>query len=397
MDSVHAFLLNISVKQPSLYILLREIPENTSTRKLYGEGDHQQLTTLAHTLACDPRWKSDQSAAFIIRTQPSLMLGVLGHFDTAQRASIEALQGQMVQNVRNLRYVDYRQAEQDCEQLSARLVEAIGKEELRRFCFVGIPRGGLIVLGMLAYILNLSQSQLTLHSDAPLIVVDDCSISGARFCQFLKTSQNDRVIFAPLYAHSSLLQAIKVREPRVEACINAHDLQDYAPTYHQDDYELWSARWHQRAGDSVYWIGIPEHVCFAWNEPDTSIWNPVTEQEEPGWRIVPDEFCLKNRSWNRQPLASIQYQPIAQGSLQPAPGVLFGNLDELVIVANIDTGAILSLSDVAADMWRAIITTPDLNAATHELLQLYDIDEVTLRADLQEFAAAMREQGLLGV
>jgi hypothetical protein len=66
-----------------------------------------------------------------------------------------------------------------------------------------------------------------------------------------------------------------------------------------------------------------------------------------------------------------------------------------VIVANIESGATLSLTDVAADMWRALISSADLDAAVQALLRLYDVDAPTLAADLHDFAADLQEQGIL--
>jgi hypothetical protein len=380
--------------QPLLYALLREIPDSADLRKLYGEGD-QRLEALARVLACDSRWEGIPGVTLLVRLHPSPMLGVMGYFDAAQQARIESLPGLVSKTLQHLRYVDYRQAERDCEQLAAKLVAEIGTDALRDFRFTGIPRGGLIVLGMLAYALGLSRAQLTPQQDAPLVVVDDCAISGLRFREYLESCQNERVIFAPLYANPALRQAITAQEPRVQACISAHDVQDYAPAHHQDEYEVWRARWEARKGDSVYWTGMPEHVCFAWNEPDNVIWNAIAEQEELGWRIVPGEFCLKNRVNQPQPVAAVQRQPAAQGSLKPGADVLFGELDEQVIVANVETGANLCLEGVGADMWRAVINSPDLDTAVQDLLRVYEVDERTLRADLEDFVYAMRQQGIL--
>ena len=382
------------MKQPLLYILLRDIPDRTDLRKLYGEGD-QQFETIAEVLASNSRWVCASKLTFILRSHPSPVIGVMGYFDAEQRARIEGLQRLVKPTLDHLRYVDYQQAERDCEQLAARLTDTIGKQEIKHYHFAAIARGGLIVLGMLAYAINLNPSQLEPDPDAPLIVVDDCSISGARFGQFLQSCPNQHIVFAPLYACDSLLQAITAREPRVELCVSAQTMWDYAPEYHQEDYEAWRERWQARDGNRRYWIGIPEHVCFAWNEPDNGIWNPVTEAVEIGWRLVPDRFCLKNRATHQQRIAHIQHQPIAHGDLKPTDNVLFGTLDEQIVVANIETGVNLCLSNVAADMWRGIIAAPNFAGAVQELLRLYDTDEATLKADLADFTAAMQEQDIL--
>ncbi|MGB9880883.1 MAG: hypothetical protein ACPLRM_08985, partial [Anaerolineae bacterium] len=88
--------------------------------------------------------------------------------------------------VQGIRRITYRQAEAATKQLAAQLVGAFGAAELSRFAYAAIPRGGLIVLGMLSYVLDLKPDALmSLATDVPLVVVDDAAYSGARFAQFL--------------------------------------------------------------------------------------------------------------------------------------------------------------------------------------------------------------------
>jgi len=50
---------------------------------------------------------------------------------------------QLGQIRRHLKYVDYWQAQRDCEALAGQLLEAYSMEALHDFSFVAIPRGGL--------------------------------------------------------------------------------------------------------------------------------------------------------------------------------------------------------------------------------------------------------------
>jgi len=63
----------------------------------------------------------------------------------------------------------------------------------------------------------------------------------------------------------------------------------------EDDYASWQSRWQERAEERSYFVGRPEPVAFAWNEPDLKMWNEVTHQEENPWRLLPPELCLKHR------------------------------------------------------------------------------------------------------
>ena len=156
--------------------------------------------------------------------------------------------------------------------------------------------------------------------DIPLVVVDDCALSGARFRQFIDKSENQRVIFAPLYSHPDLRTAIESRESRVLTCVSAQDLKDYGPEELKDEYPAWQERWHHRLEGSRYWVGQVDHVCFAWNEPDRVIWNPVTQQVETGWRVVPPELCLKNAPYLDSSRLQVRVQDEVIGPLAARGG-----------------------------------------------------------------------------
>ena len=63
------------------------------------------------------------------------------HTPTPKQLWVKSLQVQQLRQ--QLTYVDYRQAETDCEALAAQLLAAYPDERLRDFTFVAIPRGAL--------------------------------------------------------------------------------------------------------------------------------------------------------------------------------------------------------------------------------------------------------------
>lgn len=355
------------------------------------------LISLARALAVSPLWREISDACIVARPRLQPVLGVLGRFDAAGESRLAAL-GQGLNDVMTrLRHVDYTQAEQDCEQLAAQLVERFGRNELGHFRFTTIPRGGLLVLGMLAYYLGLERRQLeSPHPpDVTLVVVDDCALTGARFGRFLERRESRQVVFAHLYSHPDLRAAIEAREPRVRACLAAQDLHDYGPERLGDEYSAWRERWLDRLDSPRYWVGQPDHVCFAWNEPDRFFWNPVTERVESGWRIVPPELCLKNRLAPGTEPIPVQVQPEGKGPLKPSEYVLFGEFEGQIVVGNLETGESFGLADVAADTWRAIVEYGNLEDVVDALLRDYDVDEATLRADLRAFVDDLLARGLL--
>ena len=292
-----------------------------------------------------------------------------------------------------VRHVTYRQAEAATKQLAAQLARAFGSVELSRFQYAAIPRGGLIVLGMLSYILDLKpEVLLSPPADAPLVVVDDCAYSGARLAQFLDSVDSNEVVFAHLYSHPDLRAAILREEPRVVACLAAHDLRDLAPERYPnaEDYQAWRARWQQRARRPVYWMGLPEMVIFPWSEPDRPVWNPVTERVEDGWWFTAPDRCLKN--WAR---LGVPPNAEVQPTLRSPDEVAFQFHDDKVILCDMRTEQVYGLEGVAANMWRALAGYGDLDVAVAYLAPQYEVDEVRLRQDLRAFAHELLAKGLL--
>lgn len=357
----------------------------------------QRLLDLGRALAASPPWAKMRDGILVVRQAPEPLLGLLGYFDDEMQASVEALRWQLNFALERLRYVDYEQAERACEQLAARLVDRFGRSELQRFQFAGVPRGGLIALGMLSYVLDLKHEQMEppFSTDRPLVIVDDCALTGLRFGRFLERYRDRPVVFAPLYSHPDLRVEIEEREPQVLACLSAHDLHDHAPEVLGGEYAEWRERWLDRSDDACYWIGQPDHICFPWNEPDIAIWNDVVEQEQQGWRVVPPARCLKNRPAPDAAHRRLQVQPPGKGPLRPSKDILYGSLDEEVIVASVETKQAYSLTGVAAEMWQAVVEHGSRKRMQRAMLEQYDVAESTLRADVDRFINDLAARGLI--
>jgi hypothetical protein len=287
----------------------------------------------------------------------------------------------------------YRQAEAATKRLAARLVARFGRSELSCFRYTAIPSGGLIVLGMLAYVLDLDgKALLRQEPEHPLVVVDDCSLSGNRFAHFLQGVDGGQVIFAHLYSHPELRAAIQRQEPRVVACLAAHDLQDLGGERYpsEEEYRASRERWRKRVPGPRYWLGLTELVVFPWNEPDHAVWNPIAEQVEDDWRMTAPDRCLKN--WAR---LGMPPRLDAHPTLRARDDVAFRLEDDEVLLYDLRNEQLYGLQDVGADMWRAIAAYGDLDAAAEHLLSHYEIDEARLREDLMELTDQLLTRGLL--
>ncbi len=367
----------------------------------------RRVVALARALASSPVWKEMDEAVLAVRTEPPEGIAFLGHFSDEEVSRLEWLSTQLRSQLPHLSYVSWARAEEGVEALAARLVDRFGHREVREMRFAAIPRGGLIVLGMLAYALDLDSDRLFRPDDGrgdgeergrePLVVVDDCALSGLRFGEFLRTRipAADEVVFAHLYSHPDLRKSIEEREPRVTAVLAARDLQDLAPALLEEELSQWRTRWDARSDDDAYWVGRPEHVAFAWGEPDLTFWDPSALTSRAGWRLVPPEACLKNRSGAALSPPRLQVQVPAKGRMRLAPGTFHGELDGRVLVAELESGQVVSLDGVAADLWRGFLRPGDPEVVLDRLEDRYEVSREQLRADADAFLRTLRERGLV--
>jgi hypothetical protein len=292
-----------------------------------------------------------------------------------------------------IRRLTHAQVEEHVARLAAQLIEEYGQQTVRQFRYTAVPRGGLVVLGILAYVLDVPAARLLpATDDAPLVVVDDCSLTGLRFGEFLASLNAPRVIFAHLASHPALRDAIVEQEPNVIASFAATDLRDLAPDLYaeEEEYWAWRERWQARFAGRRYWIGLPEHILFPWSEPDRPYWNPLTEGVENGWRLGAPDRCLKNRAGLGLPL-------LADARRQwRSPDNLAYHLEAggLTLV-HLPSERVYGFTGVAVEMWRALAAYGDLEAVTRHVLALYEAEPERVRRDVLAFIRDLHAAALL--
>lgn len=291
----------------------------------------------------------------------------------------------------NLKYVDYKQAEKDCEILAAKILEVYSVDEVQSFYFKAIPRGGFIIMGILSYVLNLNPEQFT-KDLKHVVIVDDCVISGARIAKAIKETDSDHVIIATLYSHPELRKAVLESEKKVKHFFSANDLFDGARGNFPEinEYKAWKERTKKRMGGKRYWIGQPYPVAFAWNEPDYPFWNNVTEKLEDGWRHLPPHKCLKNKIW-----FEIEPNEEITDEIRMSSFTSFGIFNEVIWLFNAKTDEIFALEGVAKQIFSALMVYGNMNSAVKHLLKLYDASENLIRNDVQELVNDLLERGIL--
>jgi hypothetical protein len=352
---------------------------------------------IARALTSSPIWREFRKAALVVQTSPEARLAVAGFFSAADTARLENLVYRVRDDLPRMKNIGYEQAQTDCLSLASKLEARFGNAVRNDFHYSAIPRGGHIVLGMLAYALDLRPERLAppASTQVPLVVVDDCALSGARFKGLLPRLASNPIIFAPLYSPPELRRTIVENEPRVLDCLSGKDLQDEAPELLGEEYAGWKESQRQRRGESGYWYGQYAPFGFAWNEPDSGFWNPETNQREKDWNLLPPELCLKNRiGWNADS-ARIQVNEDGPGPIVAGSGVLHADFGDTILIGEAESGRTHALDTVAADMWRALMMTGGTEPALAALRRLYDVDEITLGRDLRALTETLFDKGLL--
>jgi hypothetical protein len=281
--------------------------------------------------------------------------------------------------------MDYAQVTAAARQLAAKLRELFGSE-LDSFDFLPIPRGGLVIQGLLSYALDLPGDRLvrSAERDRPLVIVDDCAITGSRFREILRQCDRNRVIFAHLCSPPALREALLAREPAVSHAVAVHDLQDLAPDRMGPDYAAWRELAESRSGADRYWIGQVEGIVFPWNEPDHNFWNPVTGQLEWGWRVVPPELCIKNASTASSAVPIQVFEP-ARGEVMPMDHVISGTLDGDVYVLDSRNGGTLALEGVGALIWEQLLRGAKPEAISEGISRTWDLPLEQAAEDVEHF------------
>jgi hypothetical protein len=276
------------------------------------------------------------------------------------------------------------------EALASRLQEELGRSTLERMRFQAVPRGGLFVLGYLSYFLDLKPHQLEPQPGAPLVLVDDCSISGARFDRF-RREHSGPIYFAHLLSHPALRERIR-QEDQVLGCAAVADLADLAPVLFPEpaEYEAWRQRCLSRVGAGRLWIGLPERIAFPWTEPDTILFDPHSGEAVPGWRLVSPDRCLNNRRLLELPL-----RPDVTPELRVPEAVAFHLGEERVSLCDLRSEECFSLQGPAALMWRALAAYGSIEAAAEYVTSEYDVSTAQALADTRRFAGRLLERGLL--
>lgn len=361
-----------------------------------GDGLEEQVRSLARALARSPIWDRMGPGVLVLRTGPIPSLAAFGRFDEADVARLTFLARWLRPAITSTTYLDQAAVEGAIETLAERLRLTFGSE-LRRYDFVAVPRGGLIVLGMLAYALDLDAERLGCSHDPhrPLVIVDDCALTGSRFRRFVAGDPHPHWVFAHLCSPAGLRTAMLDRETRLSHAIAAIDLRDRAPDEHGARYQEWRARVEAQAGAERYWIGQAESVVFPWNEPDHNFWNAVTDELEWGWRLAPPEACSKAGSASFPDGIPVQVQGTDHAGPRVADDVLCARFEGNVHLLHRVNGHTLQLDEVGSHVWDGLMAGSTAEGIADRITSRFDVDVDHALADVRSLTQDLITRGVL--
>lgn len=348
---------------------------------------------LGSAIASSPLWRRLSPGAILgVRMGDRPRLTAVGCFDDADRFRLATLITQLQEAADRLRYVDWAAVEDSVDRLAVRLVDELGSAEVGRAGVVAVPRGGLVVAGLLAVRLGIAvEPSPPSVGCGPALLVDDVVLSGRRMSQMVSQLGSPDVVAVTLCSHPELRRAATQRWG-LRAFVSADDLTDHAPSVHGSRYSEWRHRWRERQPDDL-WTGQPEHVVFPWNEPESQFANEVTGELEPSWRLVPSELCLKNRPVPGEHLPVHEHQE-GPGPVGAAPGVVALPFRGSTVVVPL-TGQCVRLSVAGEVFWEQLMAAGSLDEAAKELSRRYGISAETVSNDVAAFAGDLADRGLI--
>ena len=371
---------------PSVHFVLADERLLDRYRGQLGHIDRDQaLRALAAAVSTSPAVPA--GATLLLRGGDTPVLALVcppGH-ERRVRRQVRAVHN----GCRTMQYVDAAAARRLTARLARRLHDELGPV-VGDVAYIPIPTGGRAVLDMLRWELEHHQplsASPPARVDRPAVLVDDIALTGARFGQALATTSERPIVFAHLYSHPQLRDAIAQRHPDVR-CLAAADLTDRAPAVFGERVAEWRRRSLAMLSPPRYWIGMTDHVCFPWNEPERGLFDRDTDTVEPAWSLV------RPAKQQRRTKVSIEVVPDGTGHLRPAAGVIFLDVDDGVLVATAAHTTFM-LRGAAATMWRALIATGDRTAILHEVVDRYDVDESVAARDCDALLTDLLRLGLI--
>ena len=87
---------------------------------------------------------------------------------------------------------------------------------------------------------------------------------------------------------------------------------------------------------------------------------------------------------------------LSSGAIRVPDGVLVEELpDGDVVLLNLENEQYFGFDAIGARMWTVLTSSPTIDAAVELLLAEFEVDEATLRADIERFVDDLADRGLV--
>jgi len=80
--------------------------------------------------------------------------------------------------------------------------------------------------------------------------------------------------------------------------------------------------------------------------------------------------------------------------LRRSPHTAWQTIGDEAVIMNLDGGRVLGLNPTGTLVW-SLLEERDEDGLAHAVLERFDVDEETARADVRSFLALLRERGLV--
>ena len=351
----------------------------------------EAVGALASAIACGAAWSSLPEAALAVRTAGVPAVGVVGRFMAADVARVAAQVRRVEASLGAFSFIGFARVEVAIRELAEMVVRELGADGVREAAFIAIPRGGHVVLGLLAVALGLEAGQLSASADPRrlVVLVDDCALSGVRLRQHLAQLTAERVLVATLASPRPLRTAVARAERRVRGFVSAIDLEVL-------DSSAGARVRGDRAGsgrEQGYWRGHVAPFALPWIEPDGGVAIAGGACYDSAWPLCPPSRCSRNRPGPYSP--RIEAIGAAGGPLTPSPAALFAACGGDVAIASTDTGEMFALTGTAAEVWRSVIATGSPLRAVRSIARRAGVPRGRVRTDVDGLLAQLQARTLL--
>ena len=81
--------------------------------------------------------------------------------------------------------------------------------------------------------------------------------------------------------------------------------------------------------------------------------------------------------------------------MKPAPQVLYQEVEGELVILDSDAGRYYALDDVGLRVWELLVEHADLDRVVAVMLSEFDVDEATLRSDVDALVKQLEAAGLV--